>query len=129
METQMKTLVMMAVFALTATSSFASSVSCSTNVNRIQGVASTSIVVHGQGNTLEATLVTQGGLAQFVTAPVSFPVQATQYGPEVVQYTNNDKGFMLEVIFQPINGVIHGTYTFESEGRRVQTPVICGANQ
>lgn len=37
-------------------------------------------------------------MAQFVTAPVSFPVQVTQYGPEEVEDTNSQEGFLLEVL-------------------------------
>lgn len=122
-----KQIVTLAIVSLSAFAARASVV-CNTNVNNDPRVAAVTTVSVAQKNTqLTATMQTYGVFAHFIGAPVSFPVVAAHHGPEVVEYTNSNDTFKLEVVFQPMGGKIFGTLTTINNGQTFSKPVVCKA--
>ncbi len=122
MKNQIIGIALVSAFTFTAE---ASTVLCTTNTTNDLRAASTSISISDVQNQLSASLVTQGGMAHFVTAPKVFAVEATRVGPEVVIYTNTTEGFKLSVVYQPFAGQIHGTFETTVAGKTFAKPVIC----
>lgn len=123
----MRTLLFVGTLFAVSTTAHAAQLLCTTNVTQDSRQPSTSIriesgAIEGQA---EVTIQTRGGMAHFVTAPRTFSVAFQSHGPEVVEFYNSSEDFELTVTAQPIVGVIHGSYTGDVMGRRVQTPVIC----
>ncbi len=122
----MKNLLIIGMLSLVASVANAATLSCTTNIHHDPRIVSTDFTLNSVGrNQAQVTVQTRGGMAQFMTQPRNILVQAQAYGPEVVQYFNAKEDFNLEIVFQPMNGEIHGTYIGDILGRRVQAPVVC----
>lgn len=127
----MKTLVTVGtLFALTSAAQAMPIASCRTNIQNDPRLTNTTFTVQS-GVTGQAfvTVQTTGGMAHFITAPRVVQVSSQHRGPEVVEYFNGKEDFELVIVFQPIGGQIHGTYTGTLQGQRVQLPVACVAPQ
>jgi hypothetical protein len=111
-------------FALSASAAQAQLV-CTTNVNRDPRLASTSVAVTSRDGKTSVSVVTQGGMAHFVTAPRKFDVTVAHEGPEVAIFSNSDEGFELTVNYEPFGGEIRGTLVTEVFGERLDAPVVC----
>jgi hypothetical protein len=121
----MKLALFVATLSLSAAAASAAPLTCNTNVTNNPRLGNTSITIEATESGATATEVTRGGLAQFITAPVTFSVSVEHIGPEVTKYTNEEEGFELSVIFQPINGKIHGSLTSHQFSQLTNVPVIC----
>ncbi|MFL5813788.1 MAG: hypothetical protein ACJ763_09445 [Bdellovibrionia bacterium] len=122
----MKTLMTIGTLLTLSSAAYAAPVTCTTNISHDVRQPSTTFTIdtNPQRQTY-VTMQTRGGLAQFITAPHTFFVSVQSRGPEAVEYFNAKEDFELMVVYQPINGQIHGMYTGDIMGRRVQAPVIC----
>ena len=113
----MKKLISIALVSLTAVAAHAGNVTCTTNTQHDPKVGCTDVTILETTKGLEASIVSRGGMAHFITAPKVISVTAQKLGPEVVIYSNDSEGFKLTVSYQPINGQIYGTLQ--------STPVVC----
>jgi hypothetical protein len=124
----MKSLMILGTLLTLTSAAQAAPVSCTTNVNRVPGLSSTSITIEpARVGQTEVTIQSFGGMAHYVTAPKTFAVNVQARGPEMVEYYNTQEDFDLVVVYQPIGGQIHGTLTTEVLGQRIEAPVVCVA--
>jgi hypothetical protein len=124
----MKNLMMIGTLFTLSFAAQAAPVTCTTNISHdVRQISTTFTIDANPQRQTYVTMQTRGGLAQFITAPHTFFVSVQSRGPEAVEYFNAKEDFELMVVYQPINGQIHGMYTGDIMGRRVRTPVVCYA--
>ncbi|MGZ3650292.1 MAG: hypothetical protein ACXVB9_07080 [Bdellovibrionota bacterium] len=111
----------------TATSAYAGPLTCNTNVNNDPRKGNTSVTIDkvSRDHRVEVTMVTRGGIAHFITAPIKFDAIYTAEGPEFVKYENREKGFKLEVNFISMGGKLRGTLTSDVFAPMKNVPVVC----
>jgi hypothetical protein len=116
----------LAALILTAGAAQAAPLTCNSNVDNNPRKGNTSITINSVSrDRVEISQVTSGGMAHFITAPLVFDASVKNEGPEMVKYENAEKGFTLEVVYQPIAGKIRGTLTAEVMGSKYSSPVVC----
>jgi hypothetical protein len=116
----------LAALILTAGAAQAAPLTCYTNIDNNPRLGNTSFTINSVGrDRAEISQVTSGGMAHFITAPTVFDAAMNHIGPEVVQYTNAEKGFELTVSFQRIGGKIRGSVKTEVFGSKLESAVAC----
>jgi len=119
-------LLALSALILTATSAHAAPLICNTNVNKDPRKGNTSVTIEqlGRDNRVEVSIVTSGGMAHFITAPIKFDAISSAEGMEMVKYENKENGFVLEVTF--VGNLIRGTLTSNAFVPMKDVPVVCG---